>query len=144
MLIECLTDNTNRIVSEVKHILGRHNCSLAGQGSVMWMFERKAVFRFEDPSKISDRDEFELCVIDAGAEDIREEERELLVIADQSDFQKVSETIAGCGPEPDSSELEYLPKDPMEVDKAVSEGLQKIFEALDENDEVSNIFSADK
>ncbi|MBU0531551.1 MAG: YebC/PmpR family DNA-binding transcriptional regulator [Candidatus Uhrbacteria bacterium] len=144
MLIECLTDNTNRAVSEVKHILSKNGSSLAGQGSVMWMFDRKAVFRFGDPLKIGDRDAFELCVIDAGAEDIQEEDGELMVLADQSDFQKVSEAITGCGADPDSSELEYLPKEPVEIDESASEKLQKIYEALDENDDVGNIYTADK
>lgn len=144
MLIECLTDNTNRAVAEVKYILSKNGSSLAGPGSVMWMFERKAVFRFEDSSSIVDRDAFELGVIDAGAEDILEDDGELMVIADQSDFQKVGEAISECGADPDSSELEYLPKEPVEIDESTSESLQKIYEALDENDDVGNVYTADK
>ncbi len=144
MLIECLTDNTNRAVAEVKYVLSKNGSSLAGQGSVMWMFERKAVFRFDDASQITDRDAFELCVIDAGAEDIQDDEGELVVLADQSDFQEVSEAITGCGADPDSSELEYLPKEPVEVDAKTEESLQRIYDALDENDDVGNVYTADK
>lgn len=144
MLIECLTDNTNRTVAEVKHTLGKNGCSLAGQGSVMWMFERQGVIRISEETKLSDREAFELAVIDAGAEDIRDEDGEVVVVTEPAGLQAVAEAINGLAIETESAELEYLPKDPVEVDQAASDSLQRIYEALDELDDVGNVYSADK
>ncbi len=143
MLIECLTDNTNRTVSEVKHILSKYGSSLAGQGSVMWMFERKGVVRIQ-ADKVLDHDTFELTMIDAGAEDIHEEDGEIMIVTDQKDLQKLIEAVSELGIPTESAELEYLPKEPMEIDEATSESLQKLYEALDENDDVNQLYSADK
>jgi len=141
MLIECLSDNTNRIVAEVKHTVGKYNGSMAGPGSVMWMFERKGVIRIEDVSKVSDRDTFELTLIDAGAEDIRDEEDGVTVITDMTDLQKAAEAMDTLNIKPDSAELEYLPKEPVEVEQNVSDSILKLCEALDENDDVNNIYT---
>ena len=141
MLIECLTDNKNRTVAEVKHTVGKYNGSMAGPGSVMWMFERKGVIRIEDASKVSDRDTFELTLIDAGAEDIRDEENGIEIVTGMSDLQKVVEAMSSLEIKPDSAELEYLPKEPAEVEQSVSDSILKLCEALDENDDVNNIYT---
>ncbi|MFH1142371.1 MAG: YebC/PmpR family DNA-binding transcriptional regulator [Candidatus Uhrbacteria bacterium] len=141
MLIECLSDNTNRTVAEVKHIVSKSGGTMAGPGSVMWMFDRKGVIRVDDVSKISDRDAFELATIDAGAEDIRDQEDGVEIITEMSDLQKVVEALSSIGIDPDSAELEYLPKDPVAVDEKVSESIMKLCEALDENDDVNNIYT---
>jgi YebC/PmpR family DNA-binding regulatory protein len=141
VLIECLTDNRNRSVAEVKHIVGKQGGSMAGPGSVMWMFDRKGVIQINDASQISDRDEFELTLIDAGAEDIRDDEGGVEVVTAMTDLQKVVEVIVGLNIKTDSAELEYLPKDTVAVDDKVAESLIKLCEALDENDDVNNIYT---
>lgn len=144
MLIIGLTDNINRTVAEVKHILGKHGSSMAGQGSVMWMFDRKGVIGIEDASKVSNRDEFELAVIDAGAEDIQEDDGDLLIITAPTDLQKVTEEINTLGIETDSADLTYVPKDPQDVDVSAQDKLQTLYEALDENDDVSDVITNEK
>ena len=141
MLIECLTDNRNRTVAEVKHIVGKQGGSMAGPGSVMWMFDRKGVIRIDSASQISDRDEFELALIDAGAEDIRDDDGGVEIVTGMTDLQKVVEALGALKVKPDSAELEYLPKDPVEVEDKVSESIIKLCEALDENDDVNNIYT---
>ena len=141
MLIECLTDNKNRTVAEVKHTVGKYNGSMAGPGSVMWMFDRKGVIRIDDASKVSDRDSFELTLIDAGAEDIRDEDDSIVVVTEVPDLQKVTEVLSSLEIKPDSAELEYLPKEPVEVEDNVADSVLKLCEALDENDDVNNIYT---
>ena len=141
MLIECLTDNKNRTVAEVKHVVGKYNGSMAGPGSVMWMFDRKGVIRIEDASKVSDCDTFELALIDAGAEDIKDEEGGIEIVTGMTDLQKVVEAMASLEIKPDSAELEYLPKEPVEVEQNVSDSILKLCEALDESDDVNNIYT---
>jgi len=144
MLIIGLTDNTNRTVAEVKHVLGKHGSSMAGQGSVMWMFDRKGVIRIDEASQVGDRDEFELSLIDAGAEDIRDDDGGLEIITGPTELQKVTEVIIGLGIEIDSADLTYIPKDPQEVDETAQEKLQILYEALDENDDVSDVITNEK
>ncbi len=144
MLIIGLTDNTNRTVAEVKHILGKYGSSMAGQGSVMWMFDRKGVISLEDASKVKDRDEFELTVIDSGAEDIQDDEGGLEIITAPTDLQKVTEAINVLGIETDSADLTYVPKDPQEIDEESQKKLQTLYEALDDNDDVSDVITNEK
>ena len=141
MLIECLTDNKNRTVAEVKHTVGKYNGSMAGPGSVMWMFDRKGVDRVDDASKVPDRDTLELTLIDAGAEDIKDEDGSIVVVTDISDLQKVTEAMSLLEIKPDSAELEYLPKEPVDVEDNVADSVLKLCEALDENDDVNNIYT---
>ncbi len=141
MLIECLTDNKNRTVAEVKHTVGKYNGSMAGPGSVMWMFDRKGVVRVDDASKVPDRDTLELTLIDAGAEDIKDEDGSIVVVTDISDLQKVTEAMSLLEIKPDSAELEYLPKEPVDVEDNVADSVLKLCEALDENDDVNNIYT---
>ncbi len=141
MLIECLTDNKNRTVAEVKHTVGKYNGSMAGPGSVMWMFDRKGVIRIDDASKVSDRDALELSLIEAGVEDIKDEDGSIVVVTDMTDLQKVSEALEQLEIKPDSAELEYVPKEPVAVDDAAAESILKLCEALDENDDVNNIYT---
>jgi len=141
MLIECLSDNKNRTVAEVKHIVGKYNGSMAGPGSVMWMFDRKGVIQIDDASTVTDRDAFELALIDAGAEDIRDDEGVLVIVTEISDLQKAVEVLGTLEIKPDSAELEYLPKEPVDVDEKASESILKLCETLDENDDVNNIYT---
>ena len=107
----------------------------------MWMFDRKGVIRIDSASQISDRDEFELALIDAGAEDIRDDDGGVEIVTGMTDLQKVVEALGALKVKPDSAELEYLPKDPVEVEDKVSESIIKLCEALDENDDVNNIYT---
>jgi YebC/PmpR family DNA-binding regulatory protein len=141
MLIECLTDNKNRTVAEVKHIVSKSGCSMAGPGSVMWMFDRKGVVRIDDASTVSDRDTLELTLIDAGAEDIKDEDGSIVIVTEISNLQKAVESLGTLEIKPDSAELEYLPKEPVEVDDKASESIIKLCEILDENDDVNNIYT---
>ena len=140
ILIKCLSDNRNRTVAEVKHIVNKSGGNLGNQGSVMWMFERKGVVTLLDPSVIQDRDAFELAVIDAGVEDIREEDGVLQVVSEVSDLQSVTAAVEALSLKPDGAGIEYLAKEHVPVEEAAQESLEKLLEALDENDDVDTVF----
>ena len=141
IVIKCLSDNRNRTVAEVKHLVNKHGGTFGNPGSVMWMFERKGVVTLLDPSVIQDREAFELAVIDAGAEDIREEEDLLQVVSEVSDLQSVTAVVEALSIKPDGAGIEYLAKETLPLDEEVQEQLEKLLEVLDENDDVDTIFT---
>lgn len=141
ILIKCLTDNRNRTIADIKHLVSKNGGSIGGAGSVMWMFDKKGVVTFLDPSVISDRDEFELAVIDAGAQDIKENDGVVQIICAVPDLKKVTEAIEAMGLKPDGADIEYLAKDPVAVDPTVQEQLDKFLEVIDDYDDVDSVYT---
>lgn len=134
LIMEIVTDNRNRVASEIRHILSKNNGSLGESNSVMWQFDRKGVIYLKNKTITEEQ---ELEIIDAGAEDIKKEE-EIQVITAMEDLQKVQEKLEGKF-EIDNAELEYLPKNTVLVQD--KDKVEKLFEALDENDDINNFYS---
>ncbi|MDD5725805.1 MAG: YebC/PmpR family DNA-binding transcriptional regulator [Patescibacteria group bacterium] len=140
LIIECLTDSHNRTANDVKHILSKNGGTLAALGSVAFQFDHKGVVRAATISK-DKRDEVELALIDAGAEDIRDEEGEMTIISAPADLSKVSEAASKTGLTVSSAEFEWLPKIMVSLDPAAGEAIAKLIEILEENDDVQNVFT---
>ena len=143
IIVEALTDNKNRTVAEIRHLFSKLGGSLGSQNSAMWQFSRKGVIRIADyKDKIKNLEESELKLIDLGAEDIKEEESDLVIYTQIDGLQKVREGLEKDGINPDYSELEYLPKDIKKItNDDIKDKLQKLFDALDENDDVNNFYT---
>ncbi len=142
MLIKCLTDNRNRTVADVKTIVSKNGGSIGGAGSVMWMFERKGVVVVEDTAQIKDSDAFELALIDAGAQDIREDDGALQIVSEVHDLQSVLETVEGMGLKVKGAGIEYLPKETVEIkDDTIRQQVETLLEALDENNDVDMVYT---
>ncbi len=141
LLIKCLTDNRNRSVAEVRTATNKLGGNLGGQGTVMWMFERKGVVAFVGSDAIGDRDAFELAVIDAGAEDIKEDGDVLRVITAVPDLKKVLEVVEGMGLKPEGADLEYLAKDEVTLSDEDGKKLAKLVEALEDLDDVDTVYT---
>jgi YebC/PmpR family DNA-binding regulatory protein len=142
-IIEALTDNKNRTVSDIRHTFTKTGGSLGSQNSVMWQFERKGIIRVVDyKDKINDRDELELRLIDLGAEDIEDDDSDLVIYTKIDGLQKVREGLEKDGVNPDYSELEYIPKESKKIEsEKVKERLQNLFDTLDDNDDISNFYT---
>lgn len=146
IIIQCLTDNKNRTVSEIKHILERYGGSLAGPGSVMWQFQRLGALTINSKQPtINNIEELELQLIDAGAEDVEVDEEEIIVYTKPEDLQKVKENIEKLsrklGIKIDSADIEFVPKNKKDISDKEGEKAQKLFDALDEHDDVSNYYT---
>ncbi len=143
MIIEAMTDNKTRTVSEVKHTLSKHGGTFAGPGSVQWQFEHKAVIRIaaEKKTAISDFDAFELELIDAGADDIQNSPEGVEILCPVSAFQKVLAVVGRYKVEPDDSGLEWIPKERMTVDQETMEKIDTLYNLLDEMDDVKAVFT---
>jgi len=142
LLIACLTDNRTRTVAEVKRIMSKLGGTVGNPGSVMWMFDHKGVVMILDLTQIKNRDAFDLAMIDAGAEDLREDEDGLQVVCGIRDLPAVSQAVESQGVKLDGAGIEYLAKELMTVgDPEAQKQLDLLLEALDENDDVDAVYT---
>jgi len=139
LFIECLTDNTNRTVADVRYVLTRYDGSLGTDGSVAWQFDRKGQI-FVDASRYTEEAVFE-AAIEAGAEDVRGDGEEFVVTADATDFNAVQEALRSAGVEASSAELTRIAKNEISVTGKDAEKLLKLIEALEEIDDVQKVHS---
>lgn len=139
VMIECVTENRNRTVADVRHILTRANGTLGEQGSVGWQFNRVAYFSF--PSENIDFEKvFELAV-EGGADDITDEDETIEIIGPADCFKLISDQLSKAKIQPEESELRMMPN--QEIELGIEETIQvlKVIEALEELDDVVNVFS---
>lgn len=135
IIIESVTDNKNRSAADLKHLLSKHGGSLGASNSVLWQFDRRGIIYIKNTSL---NDDEELSIIDAGALDIEKSDDGIRIITNMEDLQKIQGKIKNIV-EIDNGELEYIPKTKVKVEN--TETLEKLFEALEENDDVNNYYS---
>ncbi len=136
LLIEALTDNRNRTSADVRHVLGKHGGNLGEPGSVAYLFDKKGIV-VVDAERFAEDDV--MVAIDAGAEDIAREEGVWEISAEPADLTAVREALAGAGIEPESAEVAQLPKVRVPVDADAAAKVMRLIEALEENDDVSEV-----
>lgn len=139
LYIECLTDNTNRTVADIRHALSKCDGSLGTDGSVAWQFERKGQIVIE-ASKHSENDVFE-AAIEAGAEDVAGDGEEFIVTSEVSEFSSVEAGLKNAGIQFSSAELTRIPKNEVAVAGKEASKLVKLLETLDELDDVQKVHS---
>ncbi len=142
LIIEALTDNKNRTVSDVKHILSKSGGSMAGPGSVQWQFEHRGVIRFsaEERATVSDWDGAQMNLMDAGVLDIQEGAEGVTLITAMEDLQKAQQVVAALPIETYDAGLEWIAKESMEIDAETEQKIETLYDALEENDDVRNVF----
>jgi YebC/PmpR family DNA-binding regulatory protein len=139
VLVDCLTDNRNRAVAEVKHLFERNGGTLGEPGCVAWMFEQKGLIVF-DRDKVDEEQLLELA-LEAGAEDVEEEETEFDVITDPSDFESVKKAFDDAGLSYTFSEVTMIPKNTVKVEGKKAQQMVNLMQALEDNDDVSNVYA---
>lgn len=139
VLVKVLTDNKNRTVSEVRRIFSKFGGNLGESGCVAWMFEPKGRIAFEKGTV--NEDELFEAALEAGAEDMRAEDSELVVITEPQDFTKVKEALEGAGFRPSAAEVTMIPKSTTHIEGKDAEMMLKLMEALDESDDVQSVYS---
>ena len=144
ILIKSVTDNKNRTVSELKHTLSKYGGSMAGPGSVAWMFNQFGVIRLSSEElkiKNINQDDLEMNLIEVGAEDIRNEDGELEILTKVENLQKVLAKTKEMNLEPSESGIEWMAKDKTEVVEENVGKLQELFGELEEREDVENYFT---
>lgn len=146
LLIKTVTDNKNRTVSDVKYMLSQHGGSLGSAGSVQWMFGQWAMITIDKnelaKSSIGDHEEFEMKLIDAGVEDMKDGEEGMVDIrAKVENFQKVLAVLKEGGITVKESGIQWIPKDTIPISKEVEEKLGDLFAAFEEHDDVDDYYT---
>jgi YebC/PmpR family DNA-binding regulatory protein len=136
ILVDALTDNRNRTSADVRHAFTKHHGSLGEPGSVAWIFEKRGVV-VVDANRYGEDDL--IVAIDAGAEDVREDGEQLRVVSEPGDLSAVREALEAAGVEVQSSELAMEPKSTVEVKGTEAEDLLRLFDALEEHDDVNEV-----
>ncbi len=137
IIVETATDNKNRTVAEIRHIFSKNGGNLGESNSVAWMFDRKGLIII-DKEKTSEDQLMEIA-LEAGAEDVSEEETNFEVITSLEDFNTVRDAIENAAIEMESAELVYMPQNTITVDQETAEKLIKFVDALEENDDVQKV-----
>jgi YebC/PmpR family DNA-binding regulatory protein len=136
--IECTTDNTQRTVANIRSVFNKYNGNLGTNGSLSFMFDRKGIFTV--PKNDLDEEEFELSIIDAGAEDIEADEEFFTVTTSMEDFGRMQKQLEEMGIEAENAQLQRIPKDTVKLDPEDARKILKIIEAFEEDDDVQNVF----
>ncbi len=131
IIIEVATDNKNRTMPEVRHTLEKNGGRMADPGSVMFQFTRKGVIFTKAKG-----DDLMMAALDAGAEDVIDEEDGTTIYTASSDLMKVRSALIDGGIEVDSAELQYVPNNTVPIDEETSEKVEKILDAIDDLDDV--------
>ncbi len=141
MLIEAVTDNKNRTVSEVKHIAAKNGGSIGAPGSVQWQFEHRGVIRFSDEKKqmIEKWEDVQLLLMDAGALDIFEDDG-VKIVSHIESLQALGKVLRENNIEPDESGLEWVAKEPLSVDEETMQKIEVLYDALSDFDDVREVY----
>lgn len=139
VLVETATDNRNRTSSDMKHIFSKNSGSLGSSNSVKWMFEHKGILRINE-NQYKNKDEFQLALIDLGAQDVEEEKGGLTVYATFENFPKLKKALEDKGTKFEYAEIEWVAKDQVEITDENKKKLENMFDDFEENDDVANYF----
>ena len=140
IMVDILTDNRNRTAADVRHIFGKYGGNMGETGCVGWKFKQKAVFVVEKET-YDDEDELLNIVLEAGAEDMKADEDAFEIIAAPEDFDAVETALGEKGIETASAEVTMVPDTVLELSDADAEKLQTLLDALEDNDDVQNVYS---
>ena len=138
VVVETATDNPTRTVANVRHLFNKYGGSLGTSGSLSFMFERKGIFRLQ--AEGVNMEELELELIDAGAEDIQEDEGEIIVTAAFADFGSMQKALEKLGVNVISSQLQRIPASYAEINEQQEEEVMKLIDFLEEDEDVQNVF----
>lgn len=139
ILIETMTDNRNRTVADLRHLLSKNNGNLGESGSVAYMFDRKG-YIVVDKQKKSEDELFEIA-IEAGAEDLKQDDENFEIFTTQETFEDVKKAIEDAGIEPEVAEISMIPQTYVKVEGADAKSMLKLYDILDDHDDVQNVYA---
>lgn len=140
VMVECATDNNNRTVANVKSYFNKAGGQMVPTGSLEFMFDRKAVFRFEKTEELN-LEELELELIDAGLEEIEENDGNVFVYGDYTSFGNLGSALEEHGIEIKNASLKRYPNSPVEFTDEQLEEIEKMLDKLDDDDDVQGVYT---
>ena len=139
VIIDVLTDNKNRSVGELRHLLEKHGGNLAATGAVAWMFSKKGYIVIEKSK--ADEEKLLAAVLDAGADDLQDDGDNWEVLSAPELFAVVRDAVKQLGVEPASAQVSMVPKNYVKLEGKVAQSMLKLMEALDDQDDVQHVWS---
>ncbi|OPX39802.1 MAG: transcriptional regulator [Desulfobacteraceae bacterium 4484_190.1] len=139
VLVDCLTDNKNRAVAEVKHLFERYGGNLGEPGCVSWLFEKKGLIVI-DKDEVDEEQLMELA-LESGAEDVIDEESVFEVVTGPSDFESVKKAIEDSKISYSVAEISMIPKNLVKVEGKKAKQVLNLMQGLEDNEDVSHVYS---
>ena len=139
ILLDINTDNRNRTVSEIRHAFGKNNGNMAEAGAVSWMFHKKGDIVIAKSA--AKEDDLMGIVLEAGADDLRDDGENWEVLTDPSAFEAVLEAVKGAGIQPVSAEVAMIPQNYIKLEGQQATQMIRLVEAFEEHDDVQNVHS---
>ncbi len=139
VIVETATDNKNRTVAEVRHLLTKHGGSMGETGCVSWMFDRKGIITVE--KSLYDEDAMMEVAIEAGAEDVVDDGENWTIHTAMADFASVRDNLEAANVTMLSAELAMIPQNTIELDADTGRKVLKLMDALDDNDDIQNVYA---
>jgi YebC/PmpR family DNA-binding regulatory protein len=139
LVVQVVTTNRNRVVSEIRHMLSKHGGNMGEAGSVGWMFHRKG--QIVVPKEHANEDKMLGIVLDAGAEDLRDDGSSWEVVTPPESFEKVREALVAAGITPASAELGLVPQNYVKLTGAPAQQMLRMMEALEDHDDVQHVYA---
>jgi YebC/PmpR family DNA-binding regulatory protein len=139
LIIEALTDNRNRTVGELRHMLTKYNGNLGESNSVAWMFAKKGYIVVD--KRAADEEKLLNVVLEAGGDDLRDDGDSWEIISDPGAFEAVRDAVKALGIEPMSAEIAMLPQNYVKLEGKAANQMVKLMEALDDHEDVKHVWS---
>jgi len=139
LIIDVLTDNKNRTAGEIRHLLEKHSGNLAAPNAVAWMFTKKGYIVIEKTK--ADEEKLMSAVLDAGADDLQDDDDNWEVLSSPEAFPAVHEAVKGLGVEPASAQVSMIPQNYVKLEGKVAQQMVKLMESLDDHDDVQHVWS---
>jgi YebC/PmpR family DNA-binding regulatory protein len=139
LMMECVTENRNRTVAELRHILSKAGGNMADPGSVSWQFERMTYFAL--PSEKHEFDDIFELAVEAGADDIKQDDELIEIFGKPNSFQSIADHLSKANIKPEESGVRFLPKQEISLDTEQAIKVMKVIENLEDLDDIQNIYS---
>ncbi|HKV29178.1 MAG TPA: YebC/PmpR family DNA-binding transcriptional regulator [Candidatus Acidoferrales bacterium] len=139
MLVQVVCSNRNRIVSEIRHLMAKHGGNMAETGAVGWMFHRKGDITVA--KEAADEEKMMSIVLDAGAEDLKDDGSFWEVVTPPEAFEKVRDALVAAGINPSAAEVAWVPQNYVKLTGAQAQQMLKMVEALEEHDDIQHVYA---
>jgi YebC/PmpR family DNA-binding regulatory protein len=139
VMVETMTDNRNRTVAEIRHLFSKNGGNLGEAGSVAWMFDKKGYFVVEKGAK-PEEELFEIA-IEAGADDMKDEGEVFEITCAPESFEAVQDALKAKGVETQAAEITMLPQNSIKLEGADAKSMMKLYDALDDHDDVQKVYA---
>jgi YebC/PmpR family DNA-binding regulatory protein len=139
MLIDCLTDNKNRTVADIKHLFDRHGGNLGEPGCVAWMFEKKGLIVF-DKDQVDEENLINIA-LETGAEDVKDSETEFEVVMEPPEFEAVKKAFDNAGLKYTLAEVSMIPQNTVKIEGKQANQMLNLMDALEDHEDIAHVYA---